>query len=247
MLGGGEAQAARGRQRHLGHHADDERQACRLQALLHGPKRFACALRLDEEARGGSSPQKGQAVPVGQPAARGPARRASTTGSARASPAASCAKRRTASRTEKPSAAAHAPARDAGGSAASGFTSCRAAASRPPARRRSSWGAPSVHARAARAECTRKGQGRQARRVRARRCARANLPEGPPCADWPLPERRGGTRRSGSGKKAKALRSADLNTASNWGSALAARSAVDGRTVGWGMGPPGPRERSRNF
>jgi hypothetical protein len=29
--------------------------------------------------------------------------------------------------------------------------------------------------------------------------------------------------------------------------ALAARSAADGRTGGWGMGPPGPRERSRNI
>jgi hypothetical protein len=81
------------------------------------------------------------------------------------------------------------------------------------------------------------------RDARARRCARASQQEGALVVclpDRPPPERRGGSRRSGSGKKARAGLHANANLA------LAARSAVDGRT-GWGMGPPGPRERSRNI
>ncbi len=65
MAGSREAQAARGRQRHLGQDADDERQARRFQTFLHGPKRVCRARRLDEEAGGGRKTQKGKAVAVG--------------------------------------------------------------------------------------------------------------------------------------------------------------------------------------
>jgi len=62
--GSGKAQAARRRQCHLGHDADDERQALRSQAFLHGPKCIARALRLDEKAGGGGKAQTGEAVAV---------------------------------------------------------------------------------------------------------------------------------------------------------------------------------------
>ncbi len=72
-------------------------------------------------------------------------------------------------------------------------------------------------------------------------CVRASCPEGRPAEPLP-PERRMGARRSGLGKT-----EARHETNSNLDSVLKARSAVDGRTEGWGMRPPGPRERSRNI
>lgn len=72
-------------------------------------------------------------------------------------------------------------------------------------------------------------------------CVRASCPEGRRAEPLP-PERRMGARRSGLGKT-----EAQHETSSNLGSVPKARSAVDGRTEGWGMRPPGPRERSRNI
>jgi hypothetical protein len=72
-------------------------------------------------------------------------------------------------------------------------------------------------------------------------CAHASCPEGRPAEPLP-PERRLGARRSGLGKT-----EARHQTNSNLGSVLKARSAMDGRTEGWGMRPPDPRERSRNI
>ena len=47
--GGGEGQASRRRELGLLHHADDEREARRLQAFLHGPQRFRRALCFHEQ------------------------------------------------------------------------------------------------------------------------------------------------------------------------------------------------------
>jgi len=62
---GGEAQAACRCQRHLGHEANDQRQACRAQTLLHGPKRLASARRFHEETRGRRKTQSAEALSIG--------------------------------------------------------------------------------------------------------------------------------------------------------------------------------------
>ncbi len=64
--GRSQAQAARGRQLRLADDADDEGEALRAQALLHGPQGIAGARRLDEQPGRRLEPQSGKAVPVGR-------------------------------------------------------------------------------------------------------------------------------------------------------------------------------------
>lgn len=67
MARSSEAQAARRRQRDLGHDADDEREAFGAQALLHGPERVYGAPRLHDQAGLRGKPQGGKAAPIGKP------------------------------------------------------------------------------------------------------------------------------------------------------------------------------------
>ena len=66
LLCSGKAQAPRRRQRHLLKHADDERRALRLQALLHGPERIRGARRLDEKKSRRLEPAQRKARPIGK-------------------------------------------------------------------------------------------------------------------------------------------------------------------------------------
>jgi len=65
----------------------------------------------------------------------------------------------------------------------------------------------------------------------------------PPCP----PGRRGGSPRPGSGKSGRAQRYATLHAYSHSGLAPAARPVADSRTVGWGIGPSGPRDALAPF
>ena len=66
-LRGSKAQAARRRQLNFAQSPDDESQARRLQALLHGPQRLRGARRLDKKARRALDAERRKAQAVGQP------------------------------------------------------------------------------------------------------------------------------------------------------------------------------------
>ena len=147
MLRRGEAKAAGGRQLGFADDADDESEALRAQAFLHGPQRIGGARRLGEQPGRRLEAQGGKAVPVrrtelagkdGRPAPQD-ARR---TWQEKLRCFADAARR---GASAKPSAAAQLPAASASDACGSAFTSCREAASRPRLRRWSTSAAPSVH------------------------------------------------------------------------------------------------------
>lgn len=64
MLFGGEAQAARGGDRHIFQHAGDESDGAGFETFLDRPQRLFLAGRLDEEERAGVEAEPGEARTV---------------------------------------------------------------------------------------------------------------------------------------------------------------------------------------
>ena len=204
MLRCGEAKATGRRQLGFAQNADDESQALRAQTFLHGPQRIGGSRRLGEQPRRRLEAEGGKAVPVrdtdlagedGRPAPQDARRCGSRLFDALQPPHGEAQRK---AERRRPTSR-----RKASGQRL-GFTSCREAASRPRLRRSSTSAAPSVHKDWGCAESADEDEAmREGPRSMAvmRWRSSASTPALLPCLAEPRPpERRGGTRRSGSGK-----------------------------------------------